>query len=106
VVAKVAIVSIALVAVVLFVLGTGIYLARRQERIQARERGFALKGDLNRPEEQALLSMLAKAADIFRGLGQNTGGGLDDIEILRADTKIDVGQWLARYDNTKEKISK
>jgi hypothetical protein len=108
VVAKVAIISITIVVLVLIALGTGIYLARRQERIQARRHGYAMRGDLNRSEEQALVTMLAEAADIFRGLGQNTSEYqyLDDIEILRANTKIDVGRWLARYDNTKEKISK
>jgi hypothetical protein len=50
--------------------------------------------------------MLAEAEVIFRGLGQNTGLGLADMEILRADTKIDVGRWLKRYNNAKEKISK
>lgn len=105
-VAKTAIVSITFVVIVVIAVVTGIYLAKRQERIHARERGFALKGDLNRSEEQALLSMLAEAERIFQGLGQNTGLGLEDLEILRADTKIDVGRWLKKYNNTKEKISK
>lgn len=105
-VAKAAIVGITIVVIVAIVALLGVYIAKRNERIRARDKGQALRGDLNRYEERALLTMLAEAANIFRGLGQNTGGGLDDIEILRADTKIDVGQWLARYDSTKEKISK
>lgn len=107
-VAKTAIISITFVVIVVIAVGTGIYLARRQERIRARDRGQALKGDLNRSEEQALMVMLAQAATILRGLGQNTEANFGDPEILRADTRIDVGRWLSRYDKTivKEKVNK
>ena len=94
--------------VVLAIIGLilGVYIAKRNERIRARDKGQALKGDLNRSQEVVLLNLLADAASIFQGLGQNNSSGLDDIEIIRANTKIDVGRWLVRYNNTKEKVSK
>lgn len=106
-VARVAIISITIVVIVAIAAGLGVYLARRQERIRNRDKGHALKGDLNRSEEQALISMLAQAATIMRNLGRNDVGNFDDPEILRADTRIDVGRWLARYDKTivKETVS-
>lgn len=103
-VARVAIICATFVVIVTIAIIAGVYLARRQERVHAREHGLPLKGDLNRSEEQELLSMLSQAETIFRGLGQNISSGLEDIEILRANTKIDVGRWLARYNTMKEKI--
>ena len=105
-VAKVAIISLLILLIVLAALGMGVYLARRQERIRAREQGLPLKGDLSRDEERALVALLASAAHIMRNLGRNEG--LEDIEILRADTKIDVGRWLQVYDaktKIKEKVN-
>jgi hypothetical protein len=103
---KVAIISVTFVVIVAIAAVVGIHLAKRQERIWARERGFPLKGDLTWEEEQELLYLLADAEKIFRGLGQRVGYGLDDIEIIRTDTKIDVGRWLKRYNHRKETISK
>lgn len=105
-VAKVAIISVTITVIVLIAVGLGIYLARRQERIQARDKGQALKGDLNRSEEQAMVALLASAERIFRNLGRNDESNFGDPEILRADTKIDVGRWLQVYDNKMEKVSK
>lgn len=102
---KVAIVGAVIVVIAIIAALVGLYIAKRNERIRARDKGQALRGDLNRAEEKALMTMLAEAADIFRGLGKNTGRSLDDLEVIRSDTKIDVGRWLARYDNTtKEKV--
>lgn len=103
-VAKGLIVSGTIVIIVLAAIFVGIYMARRQERIQARQHGHPLRGDLNRHEEEALLTELAEAARILRNLGRNDVGNFEDPEILRADTKIDVGRWLKRYDS-KRKVS-
>lgn len=105
-VAKAAIVGATVVVLAIIGLILGVYIAKRNERIRARDKGQALKGDLNRSQEVVLLNLLADAASIFQGLGQNNSSGLDDIEIIRANTKIDVGRWLVRYNNTKEKVSK
>lgn len=105
-VAKAAIVGATVVVLAIIGLILGVYIAKRNERIRARDKGLPLSGDLNRAQEVVLLNLLADAANIFQGLGQNNSSGLDDIEIIRANTKIDVGQWLARYNNTKEKVSK
>lgn len=106
-VARVAIVSATVLVIAVLALIVGIYLARRQERIRARERGLPLSGDLNRSEERALVALLAGAAQIMRNLGRNDETNYGDPEILRADTRIDVGRWLSRYDKTinKEKVS-
>ena len=105
-VAKAAIVGATVVVLAIIGLILGVYIAKRNERIRARDKGQALKGDLNRSQEVVLLNLLADAASIFQGLDQNNSSGLDDIEIIRANTKIDVGRWLVRYNNTKEKVSK
>jgi hypothetical protein len=108
-VARVAIICATLVVLFLIAVVFGWLLARRQERMRAREKGQALYGDLNRNEEQALVALLASAALILRDLGQNTEENYGDPEILRADTKIDVGRWLQVYDaktKTKEKVAK
>ena len=106
-VARVAIISATIVVIVVLALIVGIYLARRQERIRARELGLPLGGDLNRSEEKALVALLAAAAQIMRNLGRNDETNYGDPEILRADTRIDVGRWLQVYDaktKTKEKV--
>ena len=107
-VARVAIVSVLILLVVLAALGTGIYLAKRRERIMARERGLPLKGDLTASEERALVALLASAAQIMRNLGTNDESNYGDPEILRADTRIDVGRWLQVYEaktQIKEKVN-
>jgi hypothetical protein len=103
-VAKAAIVGATILAIVIVAAIVSMYIAKRNERIRARDKGQALRGDLNRGEEIVLVNLLQDAAEIFRGLGKNTS--LDDVEIIRADTRIDVGRWLAAYDVTKEKIER
>lgn len=107
--ARVAIVCITLVVLFLIAAVFGWLLARRQERIRAREQGQPLSGDLNRNEERQLVALLASAEQILRNLGQNTEENYGDPEILRADTRIDVGRWLQVYDaktKIKEKVGK
>ena len=101
-VAKVAIISLLILLIVLAALGMGVYLARRQERIRAREQGLSLSGTLSRHEEQALVALLASAAHVMRGLGT------DNETTLGLDMKIDVGRWLQVYDaktKIKEKVN-
>jgi hypothetical protein len=107
--ARVAIVCITLVVLFLIAAVFGWLLARRQERIRAREQGQPLSGDLNRSEELQLVALLASAAAIMRKLGTNDDTNFGDPEILRVDTRIDVGRWLQVYDKAtkiKEKVSK
>lgn len=108
-VAKAAIIAGMVIILALIGAVVGLIIARRRERMHAREHGHALYGDLNRHEEQALVALLASAAHIFRNLGQNDESNFGDPEILRADTRIDVGRWLQVYDaktTIKEKVSK
>jgi flagellar basal body-associated protein FliL len=105
-VARVAIISIAVVVIVVIAAVVGVFLSRRSERMQARQHGYAMRGDLNRSEEQALVTQLAEAEQILRNLGNNNPDNYGDPEILRADTRIAVGLWLKKYNNVKEKVSK
>lgn len=107
-VARVAIISVTVVIVVLIAVIAGLILARRRERILAQEKGLPVHGDLTRSEERAMVAMLAAAAQIMRNLGRNDDSNYGDPEILRADTRIDVGRWLQVYDHntTKEKVKK
>jgi len=103
-VAKAAIVGATVVVLAIIGLILGMYIARRNERIRARENNLAMSGDLNAAQERRLLSLLDGAAIIMRGLGRTST--LDDVEIISSNTKIDVGRWLNAYDNVKEKVSK
>lgn len=106
-VAKAAIISATIVIVVLIAVIAGLIVARRQERIRAREQGQALYGDLTHAEEKQLVALLASAEKILRNLGRNDDSNFGDPEILRADTRIDVGRWLQVYDQKtkiKEKV--
>lgn len=105
-VARVTIISITIVVIVGIVALVGIYLSRRNERVLARKGGYAMRGDLNRSEEQALVTQLAEAAEILRNLGNNNLENYSDPEVLRADTRIAVGLWLKKYNNVKEKVNK
>lgn len=105
--AKVAIVSGVILVIVLAAMFIGVYLAKRRERIELLEKGLPLQGDLTAAQEAVLLSQLHDAAKILRGLGKSDETNFMEPEMLRQDTKIDVGRWLARYDKTvnKEKVS-
>jgi hypothetical protein len=103
-VAGIAIVMAGIVLLAIIGLVLGVYIAKRNERIRARENNLAMSGDLNAAQERRLLSLLDGAAIILRGLGKTSS--LEDVEIISSNTQIDVGRWLSAYDKVKEKVSK
>ena len=105
-VARTAIVGIVIVVLALIAAGLVFWFLRSKSKDNARRHGYAMRGDLNRDEERALMTKLAEAEDIFRNLGRNDDNNYGDPEILRADTRILIGLWLKDYTAVKEKVSK
>lgn len=106
-VARTAVIIAGIVLLALIAAGALIWSLRNKSRDNARKHGYAMRGDLNRDEERALMQKLAEAEQILRNLGRNDDSNWSmDPEVIRSDTKIAVGLWLRDFDKIKEKVNK
>jgi hypothetical protein len=92
------------VTVVLIAIVTWVFVAwmRRQDtKDKAREKGWALAGDLNKKQEQALLKLVNEAADILHAIRNPPLESPDYVSYLSPDDRDKTEQWLRMFEKGK-----
>lgn len=77
-----------------------VWLARLGHRERAAEKGWALKGDLSKTQEEALLAELDTAAGIFEAI-TGLNGRFDDMSYLKDKHRDQVEIWLRTYNKRR-----
>lgn len=79
-----------------------VWLAKLGHRERAAERGWALKGDLNKRQEQEIRDQLDNAASIFESLiGLN--GAFDDMPYIPTKHRDRISMWMKTYNKGRTK---
>lgn len=102
---KAIIIGLVIVIVALIIAGVTVYYRRRAGKEKALEHGWAIKGDLNRRQEQAIIAELNTADILFRELLAPPGDLTGDMTLLRMSDRVKVQDWLlkrARNDNRSD----
>jgi hypothetical protein len=81
------------------------WLRRQDTKDKAREKGWALKGDLSRSQEKAILLLLHDAAQILHDIRNPAAESLDYVSYLSPDDRSKVEHWLQSYEKGKLTIS-
>jgi len=81
------------------------WLRRQDTKDKAREKGWALKGDLSRNQEKAILLLLHDAAQILHDIRNPATESLDYVSYLSPDDRSKVERWLQSYEKGKLTIS-
>lgn len=102
-----------IVALTIVVLGftaaaLAVYFRRQAAKEKAAEKGWALKGDLNKQQEQLLSRVVVAAAYLLRDLasGPTDLSRLDEVNFLTSDMRARVETWLRDYNQMTKEISK
>jgi len=79
-----------------------VWLARLGHRERAAEKGWALKGDLNKRQEAELRAQLDTAASLFQSL-TGLDGRFDDMPYIPTKHRDRIAIWLQTYNKKETK---
>lgn len=79
-----------------------VWLSKLGHRERAAEKGWAVKGDLNKKQEQELQQALDSAAEIFEAL-TGLDGRWDDMSFLKDKHRDRVTAWLQKNNQRRIK---
>jgi|RhiMetStandDraft_4_1073278.scaffolds.fasta_scaffold314389_2 hypothetical protein len=102
---KAAIIAAAMVIIAVAVFLLIGWMRRQDTKDKAREKGWALKGDLSRSQEKAILLLLHDAAQILHDIRNPAAESLDYVSYLSPDDRSKVEHWLQSYEKGKLTIS-
>lgn len=98
------------VIVIVASIGAGLLMYFRQtaHKEKAADRGWAIKGDLNKHDEQRMINQLISAAQLLRYLATPPAelNRLEEVNFLTADGRARVEQWLRDYNQMAKEITK
>jgi hypothetical protein len=95
---KAIVISVALILIVATVVALVAWNRRQDSKDKAREKGWALAGDLNRKQELALKNLIDEAADIMHTIRNPPIDAPDYVSYLSPDDRSKVEQWLRTYE--------
>lgn len=100
------VIAAATVIIAAMIIGLLVYLRRADARREARQQGWALKGDLTRTQEQAMAGLLADADRLMRDMVSppTLTSDLDSTDFLSPSTKDALTVWRTRYAQNRRNI--
>jgi hypothetical protein len=78
------------------------WLRRQATKEKAAEKGWAIKGDLNKAQEQRLKADLDTAAEIMRQIATPAATLFDEASLLTSAHRADVEAWLRIYNERRK----
>jgi hypothetical protein len=98
---RVIVVGAVIVILGLLIAGVVVWFRRQSTKEMAAEKGWAIKGDLSRNQERAILLLLHDAGQILHDLRNPPVDALDYVSYLSPDDRSKVEQWLQSYEKGK-----
>lgn len=102
---KAAIVGATVVVIVVAVVFLAGWWRRQETKEKAADKGWALKGDLNKTQERAIIERLEQAAELFRRLAMPPSDLVLTSTLLSPEDRGRVETWLRDHNTTMKGIS-